>query len=119
MRIFVSYTTRDEVLTKGLLSKLYEKLSLNNHVYIDLLHNNSENKQKRVFDELAKSEIVLLITTDSINQSNWVNLELEYAEKMDIRIVQISIEKANKIIYNSLNIKEIVVNKEYTVANKV
>lgn len=119
MRIFVSYTTRDKILTKELLSIMYERLSLNNYAYIDLLHNNSVNKQKRVFDELAKSEIILLITTDSINQSNWVNLELEFAKKKNIRIVRINISEVNKIADNSLSINKIIDNKEYAVANKV
>ena len=119
MRIFVSYTTKDKILTKELLSLLFEKLSLNNHVYIDLLHNNSVNKQKRVFDELAKSEIILLITTDSINQSNWVNIELEYAKKMNISIVRIEIDKVNKIISNALTINDIIKIKKNAVANKM
>jgi hypothetical protein len=48
MKIFVSYTTRDRNITIEFLLKLYNELSEFETVYIDLIHNDSENKQKGV-----------------------------------------------------------------------
>jgi hypothetical protein len=89
MKIFVSYTTRDRNITKKFLLKLYNELSEFETVYIDLIHNDSENKQKRVFDELESAEQVVLIETESVYDSDWVKIELESAKRLKKDIIKI------------------------------
>ncbi|ARV05297.1 hypothetical protein BTO04_00685 [Polaribacter sp. SA4-10] len=89
MKIFVSYTTRDRNITRELLLKLYNELSEFETVYIDLIHNDSENKQKRVFDELESADQVVLIETESVYDSGWVKIELESAKILKKDIIKI------------------------------
>jgi len=89
MKIFVSYTTRDRNITKEFLLKLYNELSEFETVYIDLIHNDSENKQKRVFDELESADQVVLIETESVYDSDWVKIELESAKSLKKDIIKI------------------------------
>ena len=89
MKIFVSYTTRDRNITKEFLLKLYSELSEFETAYIDLIHNDSENKQKRVFDELESADKIVLIETESVYVSNWVQIELESAKRLKKDIIKI------------------------------
>jgi hypothetical protein len=89
MKIFVSYTTRDRNITREFLLKLYNELSEFETVYIDLIHNDSENKQKRVFDELESADQVVLIETESVYDSDWVKIELESAKILKKDIIKI------------------------------
>ena len=89
MKIFVSYTTRDRNITKDFLLKLFNELSEFETVYIDLIHNDSENKQKRVFDELESADQIVLIETKNVYNSNWVKIELESAKRLKKDIIKI------------------------------
>ena len=62
MRIFVSYTTKDPVVTKEALARVEERISPFANVFIDLLHNKKGN-QCRVNFELKRSDIVFQIAS--------------------------------------------------------
>ena len=95
MKIFVSYTTKDKNVTSEFLMKVYKGLSEFETVYIDLIHNDSLDKQKRVFDELDSADQIVLIESESVYQSNWVKLELDRANKLNKEIIKIPIEQLN------------------------
>ena len=79
MKFFVSYTTRDKEVSTELLSYVYAKLKVIGSVFIDIINNDSIDKQKRVFDELDNSDVLIVIGSQSIADSYWVNLEIERA----------------------------------------
>ena len=80
MKIFVSYTTRDQEITINLLKKISKKLNPYGKVFIDIIDNNSTNKQLRVINELENSDLIILIESKSIYQSEWVALEIKKAK---------------------------------------
>lgn len=86
-KVFVSYTVRDGFITRDYLLKLEKCMSNKFNVYIDLLHNDSSNPQKRVIKELIKSDIFLLIYTKEVFNSPWVLLELNIAIYLKIPII--------------------------------
>ena len=90
MKIFVSYTTRDKDITSELLNTVFFKLRKIGKVYIDLIHNDSINKQQRVLNELDTSDLVLLIKSEKNILSKWVRIETERANKKLIPILKIS-----------------------------
>ena len=59
-------------------------------IFIDALHNDSEDKQCRVEEELQSSQIMLLIKSSSIYKSKWVNRELKIARINNIPIVSVN-----------------------------
>lgn len=89
MKIFISYTIRDEEVDLLFLKDVYRKLSSLNDIYIDLLHNNEKSQQK-VINELISSDRVIVIETSKINDSPWVKTELRIAKKNKIPIVYIN-----------------------------
>lgn len=91
MKLFISYTTRDRKVNKELLTRLDNELSEFENVYIDLIHNDSLNKQKRVFEELEFADQIILIETEKVYQSNWVKAELERAKHLKKEVVKISL----------------------------
>jgi len=93
MRIFVSYTTRDSYVNSNYLKSLVDQLILFGDPYIDLLHNDSEEKQKKVENELNNSDLILLLSSESTQHSNWVNWELRQAKKIKIPVCKIKICK--------------------------
>lgn len=112
MKIFVSYTTRDNFVTKDFLINLESKISDLGDIYIDLIHNHSENKQARVESELQQADIFLLINTDSIKNSPWVRWEIETADSIDLHRATIHPNPVTKdfvtdeirsVISNSIN----------------
>lgn len=84
MKIFISYTTRDNIVTRDFLIYLESKIADLGDIYIDLIHNNSNNKQARVECELQQADIFLLLCTESIKNSPWVRWEIETAESLDL-----------------------------------
>lgn len=91
MKYFVSYTIRDKEITVDFLRKFSLYLQKKGEVYIDLIDNDSFNKQERVLTELEDSDVLILIETKSIYESKWVNIELKRAEflKKEIRILSL------------------------------
>lgn len=89
MKIFVSYTTRDSCITQSLLMFVSKLLILYGESFIDLLHNNSSDPQKRVEQELQSADVMLLLNSISANTSEWVNWEVQQARKLRIPILQV------------------------------
>lgn len=89
MDIFVSYTTRDLYVDQELLESMCEVLSEYGNYYIDLLHNNSSDKQRHVELMLSQAKLLLLISSSSIGKSEWVRWELTEAEKNSIPIIAV------------------------------
>jgi hypothetical protein len=95
MKYFVSYTTRDKEVTKELLAIFSKQLEKSGNVFIDIIDNDSLDKQTRVIEELENSDLMILIETKSIYQSEWVALEIEKAKARQIPIRKISINELN------------------------
>lgn len=89
-KIFVSYTTKDSYIDVDYLKCVHEKCIALGSVYIDLLHNDSLNKQDRVCDELLSSNFLILINSDSVNKSHWVKWEISTANKIGIPIIRLN-----------------------------
>lgn len=90
-RIFVSYTTRDSIINKKSLGVLLRIISTFGKPFIDLIHNDSPMKQDRVKYELQNSSLLLLLETESVKQSHWVQWEIEMAKSCGIPIKSIKI----------------------------
>ena len=65
-------------------------------MFIDLLHNDSIDKQSRVLKELDSSDVMILIETNSVYQSEWVVLEIEQANAIPIPIQIMSLDQLRK-----------------------
>lgn len=96
MNIFVSYTTRNNEVTTNSLTDFSNKINSYGKVFIDLLDNDSINKQMRVINELEKSDLLILIKSPSSLSSEWVKFELETANKLKIPVIEFSIEDLDK-----------------------
>lgn len=94
-KIFVSYTTRDPEVNRALLYQLDEALSQTRDVYIDLIHNDSEEKQKRVLDELRGADSVVFLNSDSILKSRWAMHERDRALELGHDIYEVTIPKGS------------------------
>lgn len=90
MNIFVSYTTRDSVVTMPALILVADALSLVGRPFVDLLHNDSDDKQARVEQELSNANVLLLLETESVERSPWVQWELKSAKCLGIPIKTLS-----------------------------
>lgn len=91
MKYFISYTRRDKEVTRELLEKLSAKLREFGEVFVDILDNNSTDKQERVISELSSSDTLILLESKSIYNSDWVRIELEIANEKKIPITTISL----------------------------
>lgn len=89
MNIFVCYTTRDAFINRDSLAKLSRVLSKFGNSFIDLIDNDSENKQERVEIELEKSDVVLLLRSGSVQRSKWVSWELNRAKEKRIPCIPV------------------------------
>lgn len=89
MEIFVSYTTRDYYINRKLLECVSEELSAYGEYYIDMLHNDSSDKQRHVEIMLSQARSLLLVSSSSVNESEWVQWELQEAERCQIPIITV------------------------------
>ena len=88
MKYFVSYTLRDGEITPMQLRRLSRLLKAEGHtVFIDYLDNDSTEKQARVIDELLHCDEIMLLETRKVNDSEWVSLELAYAQRNHKQVV--------------------------------
>ncbi len=92
MRIFVSYTIRDNYFNKKRLSELCLLLNPYGKVYIDLLHNDSKNRQRRVEDELKLSSVVVFLITPAVSKSLWFMKERKLASQYKKKCFEIFID---------------------------
>jgi hypothetical protein len=92
MRIFVSYTTRDNYLNEKRLSDVCLLLNPYGYVYIDLLHNNSNDRQRRVEDELRLSTLVVFLITPAVSKSFWFMKERKLALQQKKKCFEIYID---------------------------
>lgn len=102
MKIFVSYTTKDNEITIDRLKTIAYKLKYIGHIYVDLIDNDSLNKQKRVLYELDNSDMVILILSNEIFNSNWVKIEIERAKNNNIPIIKLTVNEIFSLTINEL-----------------
>lgn len=100
MKHFVCYTTRDKEVNFELLQSFSNELKKIGDVFIDLIDNDSEDKQSRVLSELDSSDVLVLIETSNIYKSEWVTIELNRAKEKGIPIRTV---KASEIKDNLAN----------------
>lgn len=97
MLIFCSYTLKDGLLTIDKLKEIKSELSVIAQTYIDILDNDSANKQERVVRELKKSNMLLVLMTPNIKESAWVETEYRIAEEYNIPILEVDANHIDKI----------------------
>lgn len=87
MKIFVSYTQKYNDITKEQLINIYSFLSQQKiNSYIDCLV--EETTQEKVENELKTSSLLLLVKTQNVYDSKWVNRELSLAKEYNIPIIE-------------------------------
>ena len=102
MRLFVSYTLKDGCLDTSVLLKVKELYRNFDSCYIDIIDNDSVDKQVRVEQELQSADVLLLIETPMVLQSQWVRYELEVAKKRNIVIIKNDINNIKREICKHL-----------------
>lgn len=103
MNIFISYTIKDKGISFDSLSSISRKLKHIGNVYIDIINNDSINKQERVFYELDNSDIVMLLITPNVYKSKWVIIELERAKERSIPIISFTLKEIETLNINSIS----------------
>lgn len=103
MKIFISYTLRDEVMTVDHLRSISEVVSEYGKPFVDIIDNDAKDKQKFVMDQLDNSDLVVLLNTDSVSQSKWVKLEIERANKNNTPVISIPLNGNQSISLNYIN----------------
>lgn len=91
-KIFVSYTTMNREINIESLAKIKKVLEKYGRPYIELLDNNSLKNQESIINELDNSDFVVLLKTDDIGNSKWVQFELEYASNHKIPVLELAPE---------------------------
>ncbi|MEO4091736.1 hypothetical protein ABH307_01825 [Acinetobacter pittii] len=89
MRIFVSYTLRDSILTLQDFEIIVDKLS-DHKVFIHFLNPHIDS-HKKIKDMILESDLLLLIKTDEVFESKWVLDELSIANKANIPLFFIDV----------------------------
>ena len=102
MKIFVSYTLKDGYLDTSVLSQVKELYRNSDSCYIDILDNDSVDKQGRVEKELQSADVLLLIETPMVMESKWVRHELNVAKNRNILIIKSDINNIKKKYANSV-----------------
>ncbi len=102
-KIFVSYTVRDNSIDYIKLQYINKILTFNKFsCYIDLLHNNSINKQEKVYRELLSADIFLKINSRDYNNSEWTKREFLIAKETKKKIIEINYNDNKNQILNKI-----------------
>lgn len=93
-RYFISYTRLDSEINKSILLEVEQVIRKYGKVYIDLIHNdNLIDPQKKVFEELEIANVLIVLYSENIFKSQWVNLEIKKAEERNIPILKFKISE--------------------------
>lgn len=77
MKVFVSYSRRDGVVTTALLSRLYTHLAGVCEPFIHAIEEpRIKYQQLAVFTALFRCHLIILLVSPASSQSPWVRLEL-------------------------------------------
>lgn len=110
MDIFVSYTTRDHYIDRELLENISNIISHYGNCYIDILHNDASDKQHHVELMLSQANLLLLIASSSIAESEWVQWELTEARRRCIPIIVVQAKPDKNETLNILRSKAVAEN---------
>ena len=109
MKIFLSYTLKDGEVQEELLREIDAFASWKNlELFIDKLHNLDSEPQTRIEKEIINSDILMLIGSSSVFQSDWVKKEIVLARENDLPIYLIKpneIRNTIKSVYKNVNKK--------------
>ena len=94
---FVCYTQRDPVITEDLLLVYKRQQPLNVDTFVDVLDNDSCNRQERVNAELYAADDVHLINSPSALDSYWVQYELRIARALGTPVKYVYPSSISKI----------------------
>lgn len=97
MLVFCSYTLKDGLITIEKLKELKMLIHQFAQSYIDILDNDSFDRQRRVIEELKKSKLLLVIKSPDIMKSDWVRMEFTIAKEQNIPIIEIDISQFENI----------------------
>ncbi len=92
-KVFISYTLREKGISIErlvLLKQWFNKFDFID-TYIDILDNCGEDHQEYVENQLKKADVVLLIHSDGIESSEWVEKEIQIARECNIPILTLSL----------------------------
>ena len=115
IRIFISYTTRDFYLDRDKLAEIDHLASSYGFVFIDALHNDSFNPQRRVEQELIEASVVLFIRTSGCSRSEWVGWERHKAVEYGKYCIEVPFDETGPW---ELNLKKIEATLKGMIANK-
>lgn len=100
-KLFVIYTTRDELINLELLKNIDNELKNFGEVFIDLIHNTSDEKQEFVIQKMIEATEIVLIKTPNLMKSEWVEIELNLARELNKPIFGVySLNKHGQLKFN-------------------
>ena len=111
MNLFISYTMKDKKINEGFLREFQDKVAIIGKAYVDLIDNDSINKQKRVYEELQRMDCLILIESPFTKKSKWVSFELRCAEKYNKQIIKFTLEEVDKVIKGNIDVENFLENK--------
>ena len=74
-KVFISYTLRDENVTIKKLQALKRQMPLSCDSFVDIIDNDSEDRQARVDKELWECNSFMQVRSPSIGKSDWALYE--------------------------------------------
>lgn len=97
MRLFVSYSRRDGIVTTDTLRKLENQIKKECSPFIHCLQDSGSRwEQVRVIRALMQSDAILLIDSPAASTSGWVKLELIIGKILNLPIKKIKAKDIEK-----------------------
>ena len=97
-KVFISYTLRDENVTIEKLQALKRQMPLNCDSFVDIIDNDSEDRQARVDKELWECDTFMQVKSPTIGESDWALYEIMRAWT---RMIPVNVIDANSIKINN------------------
>lgn len=94
MRVFVSYTRRDGIVTDEMLRGLHTALARVCKPFIHAVEQpRLRNQQLSVVTALIRSSVVVLLVSPFCDRSPWVRFELAIAKMLRLRVIRVSVDE--------------------------
>lgn len=96
-KVFISYTLRDENVTTEKLQALKMQMPLNCDSFVDIIDNDSEDRQARVDKELWECDTFMQVKSPTIGESDWALYEImrAWSRKIPVNVIDANSIKIN------------------------
>ena len=106
VKLFFSYTVRDGYIDRSFLADLCNSIPSKIQPFVDLLHNDSVDFQRRIYTEIVGSDLCIALQSPLFFTSPWARYELELCHSLEKSISIVLVSRSDRVEHVAEAVRE-------------